>query len=347
MDKGYLPLEHHHKLIKEHTPLMRWDGKEDFNAWKARAKEKLAELLGFDEIAKYACPIEVEIEYDRYAEDLDAREIRFRYRSEKNVTIPCVLCIPNNTDGKKMPIMITLQGHSTGMHVGLGRPKFPGDNEMISIGWDRDYSKIALQEGLAVLALDQRGMGENGGDPEKGNPGCSELAKRAILFGRTVIGERVWDVSRAIDVLEMHFSDLVDLDKILLMGNSGGGTATTYTAVFEERIKIAVPSCAICDWEYSIATRPHCECNFVPYIAKYFNMGDILAMIAPMRTVVVSGTKDHGFYIEGALDSVSIGRRGFEVLGVDENLVHVVAEGPHRFFAKESYPHIHKMINEL
>lgn len=32
MDKGYLPLEHHHKLIKEHTPLMRWDGKEDFNA---------------------------------------------------------------------------------------------------------------------------------------------------------------------------------------------------------------------------------------------------------------------------------------------------------------------------
>lgn len=65
------------------------------------------------------------------------------------------------------------------MHVGLGRPKFPGDNEMILIGWDRDYSKIVLQEGLAVLALDQRGMGENGGDPEKGNPGCSELAKRA------------------------------------------------------------------------------------------------------------------------------------------------------------------------
>ena len=347
MDKGYFPLEHHYRLIKDHTPEMRWDGKEDFSEWKTRAKEKLAELLGLAEIEKFACPVEIDIEFDRYAEDLDAREIRFRFRSEENVTIPCHLCIPNSAEGKKLPLMITLQGHSTGMHVGLGRPKFPGDEGDIKVGWDRDYSKIALNEGLAVLTLEQRGMGENGGHPMTGNPRCTEVSKRAILLGRTLIGERVWDVGRCIDAIEANFADLVDLDKLLLMGNSGGGTATAYTAIFEDRIKIAVPSCAVCDWEDSIAIMTHCACNYVPYIAKYFDMGDLLAMTAPKRYVVVSGDIDNGFLVEGAVNSVAVGRRGYEVLGASDNLVHVIGKGDHRFYAEPSYPYIHKMIEEL
>lgn len=346
MKKGYMPLEHHYRLVKDHAPEMRWDGVEDFSEWKARAKEKLQELLGLDEIAKFACPVEIEIEYDRYSEDIDAREIRFRYRSEENVTIPCHLCIPNGSEGK-LPLMITLQGHSTGMHYGLGRVKFPGDRQGLDRHWDGDYSKIALSEGFAVLALEQRGMGENGGHPTKGDPRCTEVAKRAVLLGRTLIGERVWDVGRAIDAMEQSFSHLVDLDKILLMGNSGGGTATCYTAIFEDRIKIAVPSCAVCDWEDSIAIMPHCDCNIVPYIAKYFNMGDLVAMTAPMREIVVSGNEDNGFLLDGAKRSVSIGRMGYEALGVGDRLVHVIGNGPHRFFAKDSYPYIKKMLEEL
>lgn len=347
MEKGYMPLEHHYRLIKEHQPEMRWDGKEDFNQWKDRAKAKLAELLGLAEIERFACPVEIEVEFDRYAEDIDAREIRFRFRSEENVTIPCHLCIPKSAEGKKVPVMITVQGHSTGMHMSLMRPKFPGDQESINRKWDCYYGKIALDEGLAVLTLEQRGMGENGGDPKSGNTRCTEVAKRAMLLGRTLIGERVWDVGRCIDALESYFSDLVDLDKILLMGNSGGGTATAYTAIFEDRIKIAIPSCAVCDWEDSIAIMTHCACNHIPYIAKYFDMGDLVAMTAPMRNIVVSGAEDNGFLIDGAINSVAIGRKGYEALGVSDRLVHVIGPGPHRFYAEESYPHIHRMLEEI
>ena len=347
MNKGYLPLEHHYRLIKDHKPEMRWDGKEDFNEWKDRAKAKLKELLGIAEIEKFACPVEIEIEYDRYAEDLDAREISFYFTSEENVTIPCILDIPKSAEGKKLPLMIAIQGHSRGIHMGLGRSVFPGDKQDIDAMWDRDYAKIALGEGLAVLSLEQRGFGFNGGDPGKGNPRCKEVAKRAIMMGRTLIGERVWDIGRAIDALEKNFADLVDLDKILLMGNSGGGTATAYTAVFEDRIKIAVPSCAVCDWEDSIAIMTHCECNYVPYIAKYFDMGDIVAMAAPVHQVVVSGAEDNGFLIDGAINSVAVGRLGYEALGASDSLYHVIAPGPHRFFAKESYPHIHRMLKEI
>ena len=347
MEKGYMPLEHHYRLIKEHQPEMRWDGKEDFNQWKDRAKAKLAELLGLAEIERFACPVEIEVEFDRYAEDIDAREIRFRFRSEENVTIPCHLCIPKSAEGKKVPVMITVQGHSTGMHMSLMRPKFPGDQESINRKWDCYYGKIALDEGLAVLTLEQRGLGENGGDPKSGNTRCTEVAKRAMLLGRTLIGERVWDVGRCIDALESYFSDLVDLDKILLMGNSGGGTATAYTAIFEDRIKISVPSCAVCDWEDSIAIMTHCACNHIPYIAKYFDMGDLVAMTAPMRNIVVSGAEDNGFLIDGAINSVAIGRKGYEALGVSDRLVHVIGPGPHRFYAEESSPHIHRMLEEI
>ena len=347
MNKGYLPFEHHYRLVKDREREMRWDGKEDFSEWQIRAKAKLRELLGIAEIEKFACPVEIEIEYDRYAEDLDAREISFRFTSEENVTIPCILDIPQSAEGKKLPIMIAVQGHSRGIHMGLGRAIFPGDKQDIDAMWDRDYARIALKEGIAVLSLEQRGFGFNGGDPVKGNPRCKDIAMRAIMIGRTLIGERVWDICRAIDALEKNFADLVDLDKLLLMGNSGGGTATAYTAVFEDRIKIAVPSCAVCDWEDSIAIMPHCDCNYVPYIAKYFDMGDIVAMAAPMRQVVVSGIADCGFIIDGAKNSVSVGRRGYEALGVSDRLCHAIGSGDHRFYAKESYPYIHKMIEEL
>ena len=47
MNKGYLPLQHHYRLIENHTPLMRWDGKEDFTVWQKRAKEKLEEEVDY------------------------------------------------------------------------------------------------------------------------------------------------------------------------------------------------------------------------------------------------------------------------------------------------------------
>ena len=51
------------------------------------------------------------------------------------------------------PVMICLQGHSTGMHISLGRPVYPGDVEMVS-GGDRDFGLEILKEGYAALVLE-------------------------------------------------------------------------------------------------------------------------------------------------------------------------------------------------
>ena len=335
MEIGYLPLDHLHKMIDEITPDMRWDGKKDIKEWQKDAREKLKELIGFGEIEKHAVPLTYEIESDFIREDNGCREIRFRFVTEENVTVPCHLVIPKEAK-KPLPVIITLQGHSTGMHISLGRPKFPGDEEDIADG-DRDFAVRAVKEGVCAIALEQRCFGECG-RTEKGSC-CRQAAMRAILLGRTIVGERVWDVMKLIDLLQTEFQDVIDKDKIMCMGNSGGGTTTTYVSAIDERIKVSVPSCAVCRYADSIAAVLHCECNYVPNIAHHFDMGDLCTMVAPRSLVVVSGTT--------AKACVEVGKTTYSALGANENIIHVVGAFGHRFYADDAWPHIHAALKKL
>jgi hypothetical protein len=55
------------------------------------------------------------------------------------------------------------------------------------------------------------------------------------------------------------------LEKIVITGNSGGGTASFYSACLDERIKISAPSCSFCTYDSSILDIHHCPCNQIPY----------------------------------------------------------------------------------
>jgi hypothetical protein len=71
----------------------------------------------------------------------------------------------------------------------------------------------------------------------------------------------------------------------------------------------------------------HCECNYVPYAAKYFDMGDLCALVAPRDLVVVSGATDEIFPIDGAKACVDVGREAFKACGREQAIVHVIGEG--------------------
>ena len=204
--------EHNKEKISKVIPVMKYDGG-DIIAWQKKSREKLCELLGMNKFEKV--PFDTEIEYVKDIEG--ATEIRFTYQSEKDYRVPCHMLIPHGVE--KPPVIICLQGHSTGMHISLGISKYEGDAEIIS-GGDRDFCVRAVKEGFAAIAVEQRNFGECGGT-EKG-PACFESSLTASLIGRTTIGERVWDVSGLIDVLESDFSDKVDVSRICCMGNSGG-----------------------------------------------------------------------------------------------------------------------------
>ncbi len=320
MERNHNPAVFTLKKQKEITPAMRYCGG-DFTVWQNKSKEKLTELLG---LPLRLCEENFEIEYEKQCDGYF--ETKFSFQSEEGYYVPCHFVVPDGATDK-IPVVICLQGHSTGMHISLGRIKFDSDEETIS-GGDRDFAVAALQKGFAALTIEQRGMGMCGGTPK--GPACQLHTMANLIIGRTTIGERVWDVSRAIDVMERHFSDIVDTDKIICLGNSGGGTTTFYAACIDERISVAIPSCAYASFDDSISAMLHCTCNFVPHLREYFDMGELSGLIAPRTLIVVSGEQDDIFPIDSA-------KKCFEIackLYANTNGIcrHVIGPEGHRFY---------------
>jgi len=327
-------VQHNRERLKTVSPTMSWQG-EELPQWQQKARERLRELLGMDRFQRVEPNLCVE--YERKVDN--ATEIRFTFQSEEGYRVPCHLFLPDGVENP--PVIICLQGHSTGMHISMGRSKYEGDEKLIS-GGDRDFCVRAVKEGFAAVAMEQRGMGECGGN-ETG-PKCQETSMTALLMGRTTIGERVWDISCLIDMLETEFADRVDTKKICCMGNSGGGTATAYAAALEERIVLAMPSSAVCAYKESIGKFRHCVCNFVPKIAEYFDMSDLIAMAWPKYYVHVHGVDDWSFKIEGARAVFEAGKTAYASMGDQERIAFVEGNEGHRFYADDAWPIVHKFL---
>jgi len=321
-------------IVAAREPSMRWDGKEELPVWQTRAREKLAELLGLQNMIP--CEANLIIEWER--DDYDHREIRFHYETEPGYFVPCHLWIPKGVE-KPLPTVICMQGHSKGMHISMGVCKFPGE----AIAGDRDFCVRAVKEGFAAIALEQRDFGECGGT-EKG-PQCQYPSLTNMLIGRTTIGERVWDVMRLVDLLLENeaFTSVVKSDEIYTLGNSGGGTASTYCGALETRLAGTVPSCAVSSFSASIGAMPHCACNYVPHILEYFDMSELLAMTAPRKLVVVNGAEDTIFPIKQAKEMVEIGKKAYEAAGVPDRIAHVIGDEGHRFYADIAWDALKKM----
>ena len=278
------------------------------------------------------------IEFEK-TDDPRFDEIRFSFESEPDFFVPAHMLLPKNRQGK-LPVVICLQGHSTGMHISLGRPKFPGDEKTIS-GGDRDFAIQAVARGYAAIAMEQRGFGELK-SPIASEMGCFHAVMQAFELGRTMAGERISDVSRLIDALSGF--DMLDLDRIGLMGNSGGGTATYHTACLEKRIKVAMPSCAFCTFEGSIMAMHHCSCNYIPGILKFMEQPDEAVMIAPRPLIIVAGKEDPIFPIDHVLKAFEKVKEIYRQAGAPDNCRLVIGDEGHRFYAVQSWPVFEEFI---
>lgn len=300
--------ERNHELLIENMDReLKFSPEVDFACWRESVKSKLRQLIGLDEIAKNACEPNLEIEFTEKRDGYTFT--KFSFESEVGEIVPCCLLVPD-TGREKYPVAVILQGHSTGFHLSVGEALYDGDADNLP---RVAFALQACRAGFAALAIEQRGMGckrsaMSYGEtraPRRRPQMCVVGAMRAITLGRTMLGERVWDISRAIDVLGNF--PVCDTEKIMISGNSGGGTASFYAACLDERIGLSVPSCGFAPWRDSIFAIEHCACNFIPSAYKYFDMQDLACLIAPRSLMVVAGVEDDIFPIEAV-------RAGFETV---------------------------------
>lgn len=301
--------------------------------WKADAKQTLTRLLGkMPERGDLNIRQEWQVEHDKFT------EIRFFYSAEPNVDVPAHLLIPRS--GKApYPVIICLQGHTSGMHISLGRPK--DDKDVESISGDRDYAIQAVDQGYAALVIEQRAFGERHDDrPEAYHHGvdrpCFHASLAALLVGRTLLGERVWDVSRGIDALS-HFP-MLDTSRVATLGDSTGGTIAYYSACYDERVTAAMPTAYICTFKHTLAIHDHCEDHYLPGLMEEFELSDLAGLIAPRPLIAVHGRFDISFPYEGTVESFGEIKDIYRAFGAEENCALVTGEGVHQFFADISWP---------
>ena len=329
------PHQHNLELLRRITPEMRYSGEVPFEQWQKTTREKLAELLGLHLFTR--CEPCLDIEYDIVTNK--TREIRFTFQSEQGYFVPCHLLIPKSAKAP-LPVAICLQGHSTGMHLSLGRPKYYRDEKTVNDG-RRATALWAIRSGYCALVTEQRNFGECGGT--EAGPDCYNSSMTALLTGRSTVGERVWDVQRVIDILEKYFPQ-VDNRCIICVGGSGGGTTAFYTACIDERIKVTMPCRSVCEYEDSIAPVQHCSCNYVPSIRRYFEMGDLGGLIAPRKLLVVTGENDPFFPIDGVKRSFDAIKGLYDKAGCGENCELVIGKGGHEPFPDLEWSALKKLI---
>ena len=322
-DEQYRPEACHAKWLNDAPRALQWRDGVDFESWRNRLRERWIELLGRMPAAR--CPLDVRTDDEQ---DLgDCVQVRLSFASEPGARVPATLLVPKGVSSRPATV-ICLQGHSSGHHISLGQALYSGDAQ--SVEGDRDFARQAVARGYAALAVEQRCLGlrldrRRADGALQGDERCRHASLVAMLVGRTMAGERAWDVSRACDLIESI--PQLDPQRIACMGNSGGGTATWYAATIEPRISAIMPSCSVCEYAPSIGVLDHCTDNYVPGVLQYFDMPDLAGLIAPRPACIVAGRHDAIFPFDAMQRSFDRVSAIYQAAGAADRCHFVVGEG--------------------
>ncbi|HXK45476.1 MAG TPA: alpha/beta fold hydrolase, partial [bacterium] len=261
----------------------------EFLQWKSKAKKKLKELIGYY-CFKRCNPspkINETVECDGFT------RIHMEIYTEPSIRMPFYVLKPKD-ERQRYPVVMALHGHvSGGKYAVVGRYDIPELVEWIKL-CNYDYGVQFVKQGFLVFCPDARGFGERQEQWAKGNitsPSCFWLNNMAIPLGMTVTGMWTWEVHRLIDYIKTRND--VEKDTIACVGLSGGGLQTLWASALDERIKCCVISGYMYGYKESLLEMcTNCSCNYVPNLYRYFDMGDIAALIAPRAMLVETGTKD-------------------------------------------------------
>ncbi len=339
MKHFYSPSEYHSYLVKN-TPLSMTYKTGGREAWQKKFRKKLLDLAGGIPSERVALQNKT-----IWKRDIDLGTIeKVVFRSEPFADVPAYVCIP---DGVKPPYRycICLQGHSTGMHNSI-RVDREDEKTAIEVKGDRDFAYHCMKRGIAAICVEQRSFGLRRELLQKDRceyNGCHDAAMHSLMLGRTLLGERVFDVSRTIDYLRVRGD--ADMGKVGIMGNSGGGTISLFAAALLPEISYAMPSCYFCTFKDGLMSLYHCGDNYIPGLLKYGEIWDIAGLIAPRPLVIVAGKADHLFPIKAVRSAYGKLKEIYADFGAEKSLKLVVGNEGHRFYADKGWSAMLKLLH--
>lgn len=155
-----------------------------------------------------------------------------------------------------------------------------------------------------------------------------------------------WTASRALDALQHFATDIVDCSEVTIMGHSRLGKTALWTGVTDRRFKSVVSVNSGCcgaaisrrcvgetiecvnEWSYqwfcgNFRQFSHRE-EYLP-----FDQHELLAMIAPRKLIVISGTEDKWADPKGEQLGCEAAMQAYDLYGKKNNLIYCLRKGPH------------------
>lgn len=253
----------------------------DLTGWQQRVREKLRDLMG---IASAAPQIEATPTVG--AASTTPRGIRrqtYYLRTAPQRHVPMTVVWNTEQADRSLPVMLCLQGHTSGVQISWGEVRLPVDAHRIENGGD--FALQAIRNGHVAVCIEQIGFGERREQAlaHRWDHTCVDACNRALLLGRTVLGDRVADVSAVIDCLQTHPSGLpaMNTNRIHAMGNSAGGETALFATALDPRIEAVIASGCVGAWRKTSGVRRTCPDTVVPGILAWLEYSDILALCAP------------------------------------------------------------------
>ena len=159
----------------------------------------------------------------------------------------------------------------------------------------RRMALLAVQAGFGVFAPDPLSQGERRQGRPQDDRDCARehasLGARSWLVGWNFARFRLWDAIRALDYMASRPE--LDLSRLAVCGNSGGGTMSAYLQAFDDRIRVAAPNCYVSSLREVFRARGahDAEQFFFGQLRDGFNHAALLALGQP-RVDLLVGARD-------------------------------------------------------
>jgi dienelactone hydrolase len=334
-DPALEPLAWLQQVDRELKPAYAFDAssRAQWQRWHDGFRQELARVIGLQFIRRSPLrvtpgPVDELDGYTRHA---------FTIETSPGLFAPAFLLVPQGLTGRRAAILCS-HGHGLGMNdlVALdaeGKPREEGKE------YQHDFALQAVRAGFVTLAFDQFAFGRRRDiDFNKKNNlwnACEQPSKNAIHFGLCTTGVRVYEAMRMIDFLQSRPE--VDPERIGMVGISGGGLVTQFTAALDDRVKAACVSGFCNRFEACILSIHHCIDNYVPGLGRLGNSDDVACLVAPRPLLIEAGTKDPIFPIDATRAALSKLERCYQLLGVPDRLEADIFDRAHEFSGAKTW----------
>ncbi len=324
-------------------------------AWKRQARGKLLELLHY---APPPCKPQPEI-VERIDKGNYLRE-KIYFNTTPDIRVPAYLLIPKQA---KFPAPAIVALHDHGGFYLWGKEKLVETEKEHPVLTDfkrsyyggRSLASELVRQGYVVLVTDMFYWGERrmllDDDPPDWRERPNDIKAERIsafnqrsgqseqLVGRTIFsagftwaGVIFWDDVRSVDYLLTRPE--VDKKRIGCVGLSVGGLRSCHLAALDDRIRAAV----VVGWMASFPTQLQRQVRhtightkLVPGLYRYLDYPDVASLAIPSALLVINGSRDDLFNLEGVHASFDKLAACYKKAGVADRFRARLYDTPHEF----------------